>query len=233
MVDQRGGGGVSDHRGSGGAGRRPDDRRPGGAGGRRPAVGRPIRIAAGPSQADSSASAHAAALAGSGKATATSDRACQPAAEPAIPRRSHDCGSARCNPTSGGRSSKPCFVHRAGPRLLQLVGGAGGNPLFVAEVVGGLTDVGAVQIDAHGCAETSATSLPASVTAAILQRLSFLTAETLHLLGLASILGGSFSVGELDGSPAAPVAALLARLREALRAASSRSRRRGWRFVTN
>jgi DNA-binding CsgD family transcriptional regulator len=105
-----------------------------------------------------------------------------------------------------------------GSRLLELVAGAGGNPLFIAEVVGGLKDAGAVQIEAQGHAETSATAPPANVTAAILQRLSFLTGETLHLLGLASILGGSFLVGELSLLAGEPVAGLVTRLREALRA---------------
>lgn len=46
-----------------------------------------------------------------------------------------------------------------GPRLLSLVAGAGGNPLYVVELIKALHDAGAIQV-AEGLAQVSQTSLP-------------------------------------------------------------------------
>jgi DNA-binding CsgD family transcriptional regulator len=107
---------------------------------------------------------------------------------------------------------------KPGPTILRLAEGANGNPLFIGELVGGLVSAGAIDFGANGQAETSATTLPPSVTAAIVQRLSFLSSQTLELLGLASILGTSFSAADLSLLAGRPVAAQVPRIREALRA---------------
>ena len=84
----------------------------------------------------------------------------------------------------------------AGPRLLEQVGGAGGNPLFVIELVRALDDEGAISV-LDGRAEARPSSLPPTLRLTLLRRLSLLPEEALNLLRIASILGASFSLAEL------------------------------------
>ena len=101
----------------------------------------------------------------------------------------------------------------AGPRLLAQVGGAGGNPLFVIELVRALHDEGAIDL-VDGRAEVGPSSLPPSLRLTLVRRLSLLPEDTLNLLRIASILGATFSLTELGllagRSPAQLVPALAA-----------------------
>ena len=74
--------------------------------------------------------------------------------------------------------------------------GAGGNPLFVIELVRALVDEGAIEVG-DGRAEASRTALPPTLRLTILRRLSLLPEDALNPLRLASILGATFSVAEL------------------------------------
>ena len=76
----------------------------------------------------------------------------------------------------------------AGPRLLEQVGGAGGNPLFVIELVRALDDEGAIDV-LDGRAEARPASLPPTLRLTLLRRLSLLPEDALNLLRIASILG--------------------------------------------
>lgn len=98
-----------------------------------------------------------------------------------------------------------------GPGLLAHVAAAGGNPLFVGELVSALIEEGAIEV-IDGQAEVAEMTVPPTLRLTILRRLSFLSAETLDLLRSASILGSSFTLAELStvtGRPAFDLSALL------------------------
>jgi DNA-binding CsgD family transcriptional regulator/tetratricopeptide (TPR) repeat protein len=105
-----------------------------------------------------------------------------------------------------------------GPRLLRQVAGAGGNPLFVTELVGALTADGSIEGAGGGQAEVAALGLPPSLSLTILHRLSFLPQQTLDVLRAASVIGASFTVAELSLVTGTPSFELLAVLRESLAA---------------
>ncbi len=105
-----------------------------------------------------------------------------------------------------------------GPRLSERVSACGGNPLFVAELVGALETEGSIELDAGGRAEVAAGGVPSTLALTVLARLSFLVSEVVEVLGLASVLGSSFSVADLSLLSARPAAALWGPLREALAA---------------
>jgi DNA-binding CsgD family transcriptional regulator/tetratricopeptide (TPR) repeat protein len=105
-----------------------------------------------------------------------------------------------------------------GPRLLRQVAGAGGNPLFVTELVGALTADGSIRPSGDGRAEVAVVGLPPSLPLTILHRLSFLPQRTLDVLRAASVVGASFGVAELSALTGTPSFELLAVLRESLAA---------------
>jgi DNA-binding NarL/FixJ family response regulator len=84
----------------------------------------------------------------------------------------------------------------AGPQLLEQVNGAGGNPLFVIELVRALDDEGAIEAR-DGWADARPASPPPTLRLTILRRLSLLPDDALNVLRMASILGATFSVTEL------------------------------------
>jgi DNA-binding CsgD family transcriptional regulator len=89
---------------------------------------------------------------------------------------------------------------RPGRRLAEAVGRAGGNPLYMRELVDGLVRLGRVRVEA-GVAELAGTSapvrVPASLAAAIAGRLEWLPAEVVGVLRWAAVLGQEFSVTDL------------------------------------
>ena len=82
------------------------------------------------------------------------------------------------------------------PALLAEAAGAGGNPLFVTELVGALLQEGTVQV-AGGRAEVTHATLPPTLRLTILRRLSFLPDPTVQALRAASVLGPGFSLTDL------------------------------------
>ena len=101
-----------------------------------------------------------------------------------------------------------------GPGLLAQVEGAGGNPLYIIELVRALADEGAIELR-DGRAESSRASPPPSLRLTVLRRLSLLPEELLNLLRVASILG-TFSVAELAAVASRPTAGLVPVLASAL-----------------
>jgi DNA-binding CsgD family transcriptional regulator len=83
-----------------------------------------------------------------------------------------------------------------GPRLLRLAGGAAGNPLYVTELVDALARSRALMA-ADGRIEATGVRPPASLAAAIADRLEFMTAPAREVLRAAALLGADFSVSEL------------------------------------
>ena len=85
-----------------------------------------------------------------------------------------------------------------GPRLLAEVAAAGGNPLFVTELVAALLHEGAIQV-AGGRAEAAGTTPPPNLRLTILRRLSFLPDDTLEALRPASTLAGCWDLCRRSG----------------------------------
>ncbi len=102
-----------------------------------------------------------------------------------------------------------------GPGLLAGISGAAGNPLFVTELLGALTQEGAIET-AGGRAEVAEVTLPPTLRLTILRRLSFLSEDTLQALRSASILGSSFTVTELSVTMARPALELSVVLAEGI-----------------
>jgi DNA-binding CsgD family transcriptional regulator len=107
---------------------------------------------------------------------------------------------------------------RPGPQLLRQVEGAGGNPLFVTELVGALTAGGSLETAPDGRVEVATVGIPPSLTLTILHRLSFLPQPTLDILRAASVIGTSFTMAELSLVTGTAAFELLAGLRASLTA---------------
>lgn len=91
-----------------------------------------------------------------------------------------------------------------GPALVELAAQASGNPLYVRELVESLVREGALTVQAYAeLRDTSSSTVPRSLAAALDNRLSFVRDGTLQMLRTAALLGGEFAVTE--------VAALLGR----------------------
>jgi DNA-binding CsgD family transcriptional regulator len=86
--------------------------------------------------------------------------------------------------------------HPPGPNLRQQVASAGGNPLFVIELVRSLDEDGTLDRTGEQ-AESSRASLPPTLRLTILRRVSRLPEDVLNVLRAASILGPTFSMPEL------------------------------------
>ena len=83
-----------------------------------------------------------------------------------------------------------------GPRLLEQIGRAAGNPLYVTELARALGEEGQISV-AGGVAEVDDVSMPPGLRLTILRRLSFLQPDALELLRVAAVLGSVFSATEL------------------------------------
>jgi tetratricopeptide (TPR) repeat protein len=81
--------------------------------------------------------------------------------------------------------------------LLRLAGGAAGNPLYVTELITALTRSAKVTITGTGVATLTAGSAPGSLSAAIADRLGFVTPPVREVLRVAALLGVGFTVTDL------------------------------------
>ncbi len=89
---------------------------------------------------------------------------------------------------------------RPGRRLAGVLGQAGGNPLYVGELVGALVRGGRVEVRggaAELAGESGPVAVPGSLEAAIAERLAGLPAAAVGVLRWAAVLGGEFSAAEL------------------------------------
>ncbi len=82
-------------------------------------------------------------------------------------------------------------------RLLRLADGAAGNPLYVTELVAALTRSSRLTITATGEAELTEGSVPSSLSAAIADRLDFVSGPVRDVLRAAALLGVDFAVPDL------------------------------------
>ena len=86
---------------------------------------------------------------------------------------------------------------RPGDDLLRLADGAAGNPLYVTELVTALTRSSKVTITGTGVATLTASSVPGSLSAAIVDRLGFVAGPVREVLRAAALLGVDFAVTDL------------------------------------
>jgi DNA-binding CsgD family transcriptional regulator len=84
-----------------------------------------------------------------------------------------------------------------GDDLLQLAGGAAGNPLYVTELVAALARSARLTITSTGRLDLASGRAPASLPAAIADRLDFVSAPTREVLQAAALLGVDFAVPDL------------------------------------
>jgi DNA-binding CsgD family transcriptional regulator/tetratricopeptide (TPR) repeat protein len=108
-----------------------------------------------------------------------------------------------------------------GPRLAGVLAGAGGNPLYVAELADALVRDGRVRV-AGGMAEllgeAGGVPVPQSLAAAIGERLSALAPAEVGVLRWAAVLGAEFSVTDLVAVTAWPADELAAVMEHAVSA---------------
>ena len=109
----------------------------------------------------------------------------------------------------------------AGPQLIELAHRAGGNPLYIRELVDALGREGRLEIGAKAEVTGDLATIPAadSLTAAITGRLGFLTEPTIQVLRVAALLGAEFSVTDLATITGRPPTALMTAVEEAIAAA--------------
>ena len=86
---------------------------------------------------------------------------------------------------------------KPGNDLLQLADGAAGNPLYVTELVAALVRSATLTVTDVGTIELASDRAPASLPAAIADRLDFLSAPTQEVLKAAALLGVDFAVADL------------------------------------
>ncbi len=81
--------------------------------------------------------------------------------------------------------------------LLRLAEGAAGNPLYVTELVAALARGSGLILTEAGTAELAGGSVPGSLSAAIADRLGFVTGPVREVLRAAALLGVDFAVPDL------------------------------------
>jgi DNA-binding CsgD family transcriptional regulator/tetratricopeptide (TPR) repeat protein len=81
--------------------------------------------------------------------------------------------------------------------LLRLADGAAGNPLYVTELVAALARSSSLTLTDAGTATLASGSAPSSLSAAIADRLGFVTGPTREVLKAAALLGMEFAVPDL------------------------------------
>ena len=86
---------------------------------------------------------------------------------------------------------------KPGDRLLRLADGAAGNPLYVIELVAALTRGSSLTVTNSGAAELTSGPTPDSLSAAIADRLGFVSGPVHDVLRAAALLGVDFAVQDL------------------------------------
>jgi DNA-binding CsgD family transcriptional regulator/tetratricopeptide (TPR) repeat protein len=81
--------------------------------------------------------------------------------------------------------------------LLRLAEGAAGNPLYLTELLAALSRSSGISVTASGTAQLAAETAPGSLTAAIADRLDFVSGPTRKVLQAAALLGVQFAVPDL------------------------------------
>jgi DNA-binding CsgD family transcriptional regulator len=104
---------------------------------------------------------------------------------------------------------------RPGTALLRLAEGAAGNPLYLTELLAALSRSGGIAVTAAGTAQLAAETVPGSLTAAIADRLDFVSGPTREVLRAAALLGVEFAVPDLTAVLGRTVADVMPAIDEA------------------
>jgi DNA-binding CsgD family transcriptional regulator/tetratricopeptide (TPR) repeat protein len=86
---------------------------------------------------------------------------------------------------------------RPDSKLLRLTGGAAGNPLYITELIAALTRSSGLSVTETGAVELTSQGAPASLSAAIADRLGFLSSRGREVVRAAALLGVDFAVTDL------------------------------------
>jgi len=105
-----------------------------------------------------------------------------------------------------------------GEELRRLTAQAGGNPLYLRELVDALRREQALQISPVAEVISRSQRLPVSLSGVLDDRLGSVSEETAQLLRAAALLGGRFAVTDLAAVLRRPAAGLVASLQEAVTA---------------
>ncbi len=144
----------------------------------------------------------------------------------AVPRREGLAALRRAVGAGGvvrlGRLPQPAVVELLtalaggppGPRLLQLADGAAGNPLYLTELVDTLAHGARLASTEDGTVDVTEGRVPDTLSAAIADRLGFLSPRVREVLRAAALLGVDFSVPDLAVLLRRGIAELLALLDE-------------------
>jgi DNA-binding CsgD family transcriptional regulator len=100
--------------------------------------------------------------------------------------------------------------------LLRLADGAAGNPLYVTELVAALERSSGVTVTGTGAVELASGRAPSSLSAALADRLGFVSGPVREVLAAAALLGVDFEVRDLAIVLGRSVADLLPAIDEAL-----------------
>src|SRR6201996_713744 len=114
--------------------------------------------------------------------------------------------------------------------LLRLADGAAGNPLYVTELVAALFRSSSLTVTDIGAIELASGSAPSSLSAALPDRLGFVTGPTRDVLKAAALLGMEFAVSDLAIVLQKSVADLIPAVDEACAAGVLAESRRGLGF---
>ncbi|MGW6442323.1 ATP-binding protein [Lentzea sp. NPDC055074] len=121
--------------------------------------------------------------------------------------------------TEAGELASRLAGHIVGPRLTEAIAAAGGNPLYVREVVDAVRRAGSLALDGEIVDISDTETRPvASLSGVITDRVNGLTADTREMLRLASMLGHGFVVSDLAAVTGRSVLDLLPSFDEAVRA---------------
>jgi DNA-binding CsgD family transcriptional regulator/tetratricopeptide (TPR) repeat protein len=104
---------------------------------------------------------------------------------------------------------------RPDPELLKLAAGAGGNPLYLTELMAALARSGGIAATSSGTVQLATGTAAYSLPAAIASRLDFVSAPTRDMLRAAALLGVEFAVSDLTTVLSRTVADLVPLLEEA------------------
>jgi DNA-binding CsgD family transcriptional regulator/tetratricopeptide (TPR) repeat protein len=119
---------------------------------------------------------------------------------------------------------------RPDDKLLRLADGAAGNPLYVTELVAALARGSSLTITDAGAAELTSGPAPSSLSAAIADRLGFVSGSVREVLRAAALLGQDFAVPDLATVLGRGVADLVPAIEEACAAGVLAESRNGLGF---
>lgn len=104
-----------------------------------------------------------------------------------------------------------------GPELTGVLAKAGGNPLWVVEMIRSLSVEGRLRSEG-GAVEPTSAELPGSLRELVVRRLRYLPEATIELLQVTAVLGDAVSISDVAAAARRPATEVVAGLREAFQA---------------